>query len=128
MENLTDNKIIYTYQLEFCKNHLTDSCLSYLRNKILTGFDSGLLTEIVLIDLQKVFDLTNHEILLWKMSSSAQWTVWFGSYLSKGAFKWVSKLISPNNNCGVPQESLLVLLYVNDLFQAVGCNIQISLV
>lgn len=64
MENLTGNKIIYTYQLELCKNHLTDSCLSYLRNKILTGFDSGLLTEIVLIDLQKAFDIINHEILL----------------------------------------------------------------
>ena len=64
MENLTDKKIIYTYQLEFCKNHLTDTCLSYLRNNILIGFDSGLLTEMVLIDLQKAFDLINHKILL----------------------------------------------------------------
>ena len=31
---------------------------------MLTGFDSGLLTGMILIDLQKTFDTINHEILL----------------------------------------------------------------
>ena len=44
MEYLTDNKILYRYQSGFRKNHSTDTCLSYLTDKILTGFDSGLLT------------------------------------------------------------------------------------
>ena len=64
MEYLTDNKILYRYQSGFRKNHSTDTCLSYLTDKILTGFDSGLLTGMILIDLQKAFDTINHDILL----------------------------------------------------------------
>ena len=41
MEYLTDNK-----------NHSTGTCLSYLADKILTGFDWGLLTGIILTDSQ----------------------------------------------------------------------------
>ena len=66
MEYLTDNEIQYRYQSGFCKNHSTDTCLSYLTDKILTGFDSGLLTGMILIDLQKAFDTINHDILLKK--------------------------------------------------------------
>ena len=51
MEYLTDNNILYKYQSGFCKNHSTDTSPSYLTNKIMTGFDSGLLTGMILIDL-----------------------------------------------------------------------------
>ena len=64
MEYLTDSDILYKYQ--FGKNHSTDTSLSYL---ILTGFDSGLLTGMILIDLQKAFVTINHGILLRKMDS-----------------------------------------------------------
>ena len=37
-----------------------------MTDKILTGFDSGLLTGMTLIDLQKAFDNINHDILLKK--------------------------------------------------------------
>ena len=47
MEYLTDDKILYRYQSGFHKNHSTDTCLSYLTNKIRTGFDSGLLTGMI---------------------------------------------------------------------------------
>ena len=46
------------------KNFSTDSCLSYLNNKIVTGFESGLYTGMILIDLQKEFDTIDDEILL----------------------------------------------------------------
>ena len=36
MEYLTDNKILYRYQSGFRKNHSTDTCLSYLTDKIVT--------------------------------------------------------------------------------------------
>ena len=68
MEYLTDNRILYRYQSGFRKNHSIDACLSYLTDKILTGFDSGLLTGIILIDLKKTFDTINHNILLKRMS------------------------------------------------------------
>ena len=65
---LTENNVLYRYHSGFRKNHSTDlttqQSLEYLTNKILTGFDSGLLTRMILIDLQKAFDTINHYILL----------------------------------------------------------------
>ena len=46
------------------KNHSTDTYLSFLNDKILKGFDDGLLASIISIYLQKLFDMINHEILL----------------------------------------------------------------
>ena len=37
-----DIKNIFCYQLGFRKNYSTNLCLSYLSDKILKGFDSGL--------------------------------------------------------------------------------------
>ena len=63
---LTDNNIIYCYQSGLRKFHSTDTCLSYLNNKILKGIDCGLMTGLILIDLQKAFDTIDHELLLEK--------------------------------------------------------------
>ena len=63
-EFLSLNKILYDYQPGFRKNHSTDACLSFLNDKILKGFDDGLVTGLILIDLQKAFDTINHGILL----------------------------------------------------------------
>ena len=68
MNYLTNNNVRYRYESGFRKNHSTDTSLAYLTDKILTGFDSGLLTRMILIDLQKAFDTINHDILLKKMS------------------------------------------------------------
>ena len=38
------------------KKFSTESCLSFLTDKISKGFDSGLYTGMILIDLQKAFD------------------------------------------------------------------------
>ena len=43
--------------------------LSYLTDKVSKGFDSGLLTGMILIDLQKTFDTIERNILLLKMPS-----------------------------------------------------------
>ena len=56
-----------------------------MNDKILKGFDDGLLTGMILIDLQKVFDTINHDILLNKLSIigfSDHTVKWFQSYLS----------------------------------------------
>ena len=60
---LDTSKILFKFQSGFRKGYSTDSCLSYLYNKIATGFESGLHTGMILIDLQKAFDTINHEIL-----------------------------------------------------------------
>ena len=45
------NNIWYKYQSGFRKHHSTDTCLSYLTDKVKIGFEEGLLTGMVLIDL-----------------------------------------------------------------------------
>ena len=45
-------------------------CLIYLTDKISKGFDFGLLTGMILIDLQKIFDTIDHNILLLKIPLS----------------------------------------------------------
>ena len=69
MEFIDKYNILYKFQSGFRKYHSTDFCLSYLTDKISKGFDSGLLTGVILIDLQKAFDTIDHRILLLKTPS-----------------------------------------------------------
>ena len=48
---------------------MTDLCVSLLTDKILEGFDEGLIIGMILINPQKSFDLKNQEILLKKRES-----------------------------------------------------------
>ena len=61
---LSNNEILYKYRSGFQKNHSTYSCLMFLHDKILKGFDKGLITDMILIDLQKAFHTINHSMLL----------------------------------------------------------------
>ena len=70
--NLVSAKIIP----EFCLSYLTD---------ISSGFEKGLMTGMILIDLQKAFDTIDHKILIKKMpylGFSNQSIKWFQSYIS----------------------------------------------
>ena len=64
---LDENELLYRFQLVFIKAFSADSCISYLNNKIVTVFEYGLYTGMILIDLQKAFDTINYEILINKM-------------------------------------------------------------
>ena len=91
MNFLSYNNVLYKYQSGFRKFHSTDTCLSYLYDKITKGFDSGILTGMVLIDLQKVFDTIDHYlfikkcliwVLLMRQSSGIHHISQIGSLLS----------------------------------------------
>ena len=58
------NKVLYDYLPGFRKNHSTDTCSSFLNDKILKGFDDILVTGMIFIDLQKAFDMIKHDKLL----------------------------------------------------------------
>ena len=124
--------LLYNYQSGFRKNHSTDFCLSFLNDKILKGFDQGLITGMILIDLQKAFDTIDHDILLQKLYAlgfSKHSVNWFRSYLTNRTF-----LVNLGNvfsqpafvSSGVPQGSilgsLLFLIYIIDMSQAVKFN------
>ena len=130
---LSNNEILYNYKSGIWKNLSTDSCLTFLHNNILKGFDKGLKTGMILIDLQKAFDANDHDILLKKLSSngfSNHSIGWFKSYLSNQLFRVnVENCYSDPSNikCGVPQGSILgplfFFLYMNDMAQDIKSNL-----
>ena len=61
---LNSRYLLYYDQSGFRKNHSTDFCLSILNDKMLKGFDQSLITAMILIDLQKVFETIDHDTLL----------------------------------------------------------------
>ena len=129
---LSNNELFYNYQSGFWKNDSTDSCLTFLHDKILKGFDKGLMTGMILVDFQKAFDTIDHGILLKTLSAigfSNHTVGCFKSYLSNRFRVNLENCHSDPSNitCGVPQGSilgpLLFLIYVNDMPQAVKSNL-----
>ena len=96
---INDNNIFYKYQYGFRNNHSTDLFLSFLNEKILKHFDSGVYTGMILTDLQKALDMINHKILLdtlLPIGFSKNTISWYESYLTEHHFTvevkhWVSK-------------------------------------
>ena len=66
---LSNENILYNYQSGFRANLSTNHCLSFLTDNILEGFNEGLLTGMILIDLQRAFDTIDHKILLQKLQA-----------------------------------------------------------
>ena len=128
IDYLAQYNILYRYQSGFRTKHSTDLCLSCLNDKLLRGFDNGLFTGMILIDLQKTFDRIDHNILLKKLKaiSFCDNTVnWFRSYLTDRLFlASIENKYSSNSKilCGVPQGPvlgpLIFLIYFNDMKQA----------
>ena len=53
---LSKNNILYNFHSGFRPYHSTNLCLAHLTDTMLKEFDEGLLTEMILLDLQKAFD------------------------------------------------------------------------
>ena len=128
-DHLQRNGLLYIYQQGFRASYFTDTCFCWLTDIILNGAENGKHTSIILIDLQKAFDILDY-ILLDKIRCigfSDKTIKWFHSYITNRAC-----FVSLENefseawiiNCRVPQgsvlEPLLFLLYTNDIQQALS--------
>ena len=116
------------YQSGFRTNHSTDFCLAQLIDFVVTGMDKQMHTGIILVDLQKAFDTLDRGVLLKKMKNfdfRASVIKWFESYLLNRKFLvCIDNVFSEAGKLkygvlpGSIFESLLFLLYVNDLSQS----------
>ena len=126
MDYLIKNKLIYDYQSGFRPRHSTETCLTYLTDKIKTLISKGYYVGRMLLDVQKAFDSVDHTILCDKLNAMGVDPTWFRSYLSdrQQCVKTNSATSSFDQiKSGVPQGSLigplLYLCYSNDMHLSV---------
>ena len=108
--SLNNNNIIYNLQFSFRQHYFTSRALINITGNIRKALGEGNIGCGVFVDLQKVFDTIEHQILLGKLDHYGIRGVsnnWFKSYLSN-----CNQFISINGydsaiNCGVPQGYVL---------------------
>ena len=124
-----NNDLLGDRQFGFRSLHFTALALSKVTNTWLLNLDSGRISSVVLLDIQKAFDTVDHQILLDKLRCygvSGDQLVFFASYLSnrQQCCNVNGKLSSTKRiRCGIPQGSILgtlpFIIYMNDLPLAV---------
>ena len=82
---LTDSSILYKKQFGFQEGHFTEHIIVQLVDQIRNSFDSKQYNLDIFIELSKIFDTVNHEILISKLENygiRGKKLLWFISYLT----------------------------------------------
>ena len=122
---LSDNGLLNPLQSGFRTLHSTLTALLDLTNEWSFDIDRKMINGVILLDLKKVFDTVNHEILIKKLEYfgfDPSSTAFFRSYPSNRQQQCKVNGFSSDflvTTCGVPQGTILgplfFLIYVNDM-------------
>ena len=129
---LERNELLYCYQYGFRKSCSTGLALIEITDYIKRLLDEKKYVISIFIDFKKTFDTVDHEILLHKLEYYGIRGIannFLRSYLTNRRQYTVINGIKSDLrtvSCGVPQGSVLgpwfFLLYINDLYNGIGCN------
>ena len=134
---LKEKSLLYKFQSGLRPSFSTGTWFTFLMDYIRSEMDFGNYIGMVMIDLQKAFDIVDLSILENKLKAiglEGNAIAWFDAYLTNrmqvtdvgGIFS--DPRVVP---CGVPQGSilgpLLFLIYVNDMEASVSCKLILML-
>ena len=123
---VNEHNLLNPKQSGFRTQHSCQTALTSMTEEWLNAMHKGELTDVLMIDLCKAFDLVDHSLLLRKLKiyrCSEDALTWFTSYLSERTQRvCINGQISnsSDNKCGVAQGSILrplfFIVFINDMY------------